>query len=101
MEEDTVFNTDKSKEEAIKWTLERTKELFLENKKLVIEHCKFVGFRTLQALSMDTIVLPSCVELVGSLTTMSLAFQSSSKSVEEEECARLIRYLVFYKGKEK
>ena len=101
MEKDTIFNTDRSKEEAIKWTLGRAKELFIENKKLIIGHCKITGFRTLQALTMDIIVLPSYTELVDSLTTMSMAFESAMMTVEAEECARLIRYLVFYKGNEK
>ena len=60
---------------------------------MIIGHCKIAGFKSLQALSMG-IVLPSYAELTNSLTTMATAFEAAMMSVEEEECARLIHYLV-------
>ena len=80
----------------IRWTLKRAKDLFIENKELILSNRIFCPIRQLQALTMN-IALPSYVELVTALASMKVVFDFLDKSIDAQECERLIHYLVFGK----
>ena len=92
--DEEIFNTDLDSEKAIKFTLKRAKELFMDNKKLIIKNPILCPVRQLLALTMS-IVLPSYTELVMALTAMKTVFDFFYKSVDANECERLIHYLIF------
>ena len=95
MEKEILFNADRSKDNAIRWTLNKAKELFVENKKLIISKC--INFRPLQACTMN-LLLPSYMELADFISIMIVIFENNKKLVETKECERLLSYLVLYKG---
>lgn len=97
--EETIFNTEKESSEVIRWVLKRAKDLFKDNKELIVSNQILCPIRQLQALTMD-IVLPSYIELTNALTSMAMVFEFNDKTIAKEECERLIRYLVLYRKEE-
>lgn len=95
---ETLFNQEKESEGTIKWVLKRARDLFKDNKELILSKQLFCPLRQLQALTM-TIALPSYIELTDSLTSMAMVFECSDKLIEQKECERLITYLVLYRKK--
>jgi len=93
--EETLFNKEKESEESIRWVLERAIELFKDNKELILSKSILCPLRQFQALTM-TIMLPSYVELTNALSSMCMVFEMADKPIEQNECERLIRYLVLY-----
>lgn len=93
---ESIFNTEKESERTIKWVLKRAKDLFKDNKKLIIGEPLLCPIRKLQALTMSFPVLPSYVELADSLTFMSMVFGFHNRTIEKKECERLLAYLVLH-----
>jgi len=91
--DEEIFNTDLDSEKAIKFTLERAKDLFLDNKELIVKNPILCPVRQLQALTMGS-VLPFYVELVMTLAAMKTVFDFNDKFIEAQECERLISCLV-------
>lgn len=91
-----IFNEDKESEEAIRWILEKARDLFKDNKELILRNTMLCPHIKLQALTMTTI-LPSYILLTDSLVSMAMVFDSYDKFIEQQECERLIRYLVLYR----
>ena len=94
LENEPIWNTEKESGKVIRWILERAKDLFRDNKELILRNKLLCPIRELQALTMD-IVLPSYVELVTALAAMKTVFDFFYKSVDANECERLIHYLIF------
>lgn len=92
----TIFNEEKESEEAIRWVLENARDLFKDNKELILRNTILCPHIKLQALTMTT-VLPSYILLTDSLVSMAMVFDAYDKSIENQECERLIRYLVLYR----
>lgn len=92
----TIFNEEKESEKGIKWVLEKARDLFKDNKELILANPTLCPLRQLQALTM-TIVLPSYVELTMTLSSMAMVFEFADKPIAHKECERLINYLVLYR----
>jgi len=97
--EDALFNKEVESEKNIRWVLKRARELFKDHKELILQNPILCPLRQLQALTMMT-VLPSYVELTNSLVSMVMIFENNNKPIAQEECERLIGFLILHrKGK--
>ena len=94
--EDTLYNKEVESEENIEWVLKRARDLFKDNKELILSKRLLCPLRQLQSLTMTTI-LPSYIELIDTLVSMSIVFEYNNKPIEKEECDRLVKFLFLYR----
>jgi len=94
--EDIIYNQESESEKNIKWVLKRARDLFKDNKELILSKQLLCPLRQLQSLTM-TVVLPSYIELINTLVSMSMIFEYNNKPIEREECDRLVKFLFLYR----